>query len=105
MLWIARSAASEENLQPCKRCWGNAMSEAEYWQSAYQRACNRCRVLWLLRVALEVRRTAGPEYVREALRQLNAQDFFADVAARTVREVFAEEFGRGPDGTLIAPLH
>jgi hypothetical protein len=105
VLSIGRRAASDENWQRCKPYWSNAMSEAEYWQSAYQRACDRCRVLCLVRAALEVRRTVGPEYVGEALRQLNAQDFFTDVAARTVREVFAQEFGRRPDGTLIAPLH
>jgi hypothetical protein len=83
----------------------NDMTDSEHWRSIYLRACERCRTLLLLRAATEIQETVGSHFVVETLQDLNAQQFLAEAAEKTVAQLFAQQFGRCPDGTRLTPLH
>jgi len=78
------------------------MNDVEYWRDAYLRACDECRTLWIIHAGLEIHRTAGPTHIADGLRQLDAQGLFTDIVTETVAHIFADEFGRAPDGTPLA---
>ena len=81
------------------------MTDAEHWHSMYLRACERCRTLMLLRAATEIQEAIGPQYVAEALCDIDQQRFLSEAAERAVTWLFAQEFRRSPAGDLLGPLH